>query len=45
MFDYDRVIGEIDWIVKNKIDFLYFGDSNVGMFNRDVDFIRHPKRK
>lgn len=41
MFDYDRVIGEIDWIVKNKIDFLYFGDSNVGMFNRDVDFIRH----
>ena len=41
MFDYDRVIGEIDWVVKNKIDFLYFGDSNVGMFNRDVDFIRH----
>ena len=26
---------------KNKIDFLYFGDSNVGMFNRDVDFIRY----
>ena len=41
MFDYNRVIGEIDWIVKNKIDFLYFGDSNVGMFNRDIDFIRY----
>ena len=45
MFDYDRVIGEIDWIVKNKIDFLYFGDSNVGMFNRDVDFIRHIAKR
>ena len=32
-------------VVKNKIDFLYFGDSNVGMFNRDVDFIRHIAKR
>lgn len=40
-FDYDRVISEIDWVVKNKIDFLYFADSNVGIFDRDIDFIRY----
>jgi hypothetical protein len=40
-FDYDRVIAEIDWVVAHKIDFLYFADSNVGIFDRDVDFIRY----
>jgi len=40
-FDYDRVISEIDWVVNNKIDFLYFADSNVGIFDRDVDFIKY----
>ncbi len=40
-FDYDRVIAEIDWIVDHKIDFLYFADSNVGIFDRDVDFIKY----
>lgn len=41
MFDYDRVIKEIDWVVENKIDFFYFADSNTGIFNRDLDFIRY----
>ena len=45
MFDYDRVIGEIDWIVENKIEFLFFGDSNLGMFNRDVDFFRYIAKR
>lgn len=40
-FEYERVIAEIDWVVKNKIDFLYFADSNVGIFDRDVDFIKY----
>lgn len=40
-FDYNRVIKEIDWIVDHKIDFLYFADSNVGIFDRDIDFIKH----
>ena len=40
-FNYDRVIAEIDWVVKNKIDFMYFADSNVGIFDRDVDFIKY----
>ena len=40
-FDYDRVIQEIDWVAKNKIEFLYFADSNLGIFDRDIDFLRH----
>lgn len=40
-FDYNRVIKEIDWIVDHKIDFLYFADSNVGIFDRDIDFIKY----
>lgn len=40
-FDYDRVIKEIDWVVDKQIDFLYFADSNVGIFDRDIDFIRY----
>ena len=40
-FDYDRVLAEIDWIVDHKIEFLYFADSNLGIFERDVDFIKH----
>jgi radical SAM superfamily enzyme YgiQ (UPF0313 family) len=40
-FDYDRVIAEINWVSDHKIDFLYFADSNLGIFDRDVDFIRH----
>ena len=40
-FDYDRVIAEIDWVSKKGIDFLYFADSNVGIFDRDVDFIKY----
>lgn len=40
-FDYDRVIAEIDWVSDRKIDFLYFADSNVGIFDRDVEFIKY----
>lgn len=40
-FEYARVIREIDWVVDHNIDFLYFADSNVGIFDRDVDFIKY----
>lgn len=45
LFDYDRVLAEIDWMSEHKIDFLYFADSNVGMFDRDVDFIKYIAKK
>lgn len=45
LFNYDRVIKEIDWIIDNKIDFLYFADSNVGIFDRDIDIIKYIAKK
>jgi radical SAM superfamily enzyme YgiQ (UPF0313 family) len=33
----DRVAAEIEWIGKNKIEFVYNCDSNFGMHKRDVD--------
>lgn len=45
LFDYSRVLKEIDWMSERKIDFMYFADSNVGIFDRDVDFIRYIAKK
>lgn len=44
-FDESVVYKEIDWAVENKIDFLYFADSNLGMFDRDVDIIKYVAKK
>jgi radical SAM superfamily enzyme YgiQ (UPF0313 family) len=41
MFDYKRVIAELDWASDRKIEFLYFADSNLGMFERDILIIKH----
>lgn len=38
-FEYERVMKELDWVSDHKIDFMYFADSNLGIFERDVDFI------
>jgi hypothetical protein len=35
------VLDELDWVSNNKIDFLYFADSNLGIFKRDLDIIKH----
>jgi putative methyltransferase len=40
-FEYNRVIAEINWVVDHNIDFLYFADSNLGIFDRDVEFIKY----
>lgn len=38
-FDYERVMQELDWVSDHKIDFMYFADSNLGIFPRDLDFV------
>lgn len=38
-FDYERVMQELDWVSDYKIDFMYFADSNLGIFPRDLDFV------
>jgi len=40
-FNHDRVLSELDWVSNNKIEFLYFADSNLGIFERDLQFIHH----
>lgn len=39
-FDLERIMAELDWCSDNKIDFLYFADSNLGIFPRDLDIMR-----
>lgn len=39
-FDYNRVMDEIDWVSANKIEFVSIADSNLGIFDRDLDFMR-----
>lgn len=36
-FDMDRVRAEIEWIGKNKIEYVSVCDSNWGLFDRDVE--------
>jgi putative methyltransferase len=39
-FPTDRVIKEIEWMAKNKIEFCYCADANYGMFKRDNEIVR-----
>lgn len=37
MFGTDRLVEEIEWFAKHKIDLLYNCDANYGLFKRDID--------
>ena len=41
MFDMDRVKAEFDWCGETKISGVILTDSNLGMFKRDYDLIKH----
>ncbi len=36
-FSTEKVLGEIDWFSKNKIEYCFCADSNYGMFERDIE--------
>lgn len=36
-FDLERVIDEVDWFAKNKIEFVFCADANFGMLERDFE--------
>lgn len=36
-FDLDRVFSEIDWISRNRIEFVFCCDANFGIFKRDKE--------
>ncbi len=39
-FDLDRICNEIDWLGKNKIEFVFCCDANFGILNRDFNIAR-----
>lgn len=47
-FPMEKVLGEIDWFAKNKIEYIFCADSNFGMFDRDIEIAEYlvaSKRK
>lgn len=54
MFPLERVFAELEWMGKNKMEFVYLVDANFGMFERDVQIaqklidmkesVGHPNR-
>lgn len=48
LFPMERVLAEIDWFVKNKIEYIYCTDGNFCLFDRDAeiaDYIVECKEK
>lgn len=46
LFSLDKVFKELDWLAKNKIEYVFCGDSNFGLFDRDeiiADYIVNLK--
>jgi radical SAM superfamily enzyme YgiQ (UPF0313 family) len=41
MFDMDRVKAEIEWMGKNRIEYVSVCDSNWGLLERDVELTQH----
>ena len=39
-FDLDRIYREIEWLSKNKIEFIFCCDANFGILKRDLDIAR-----
>ena len=36
-FELERIHAEAEWIARNRIDYLFIGDANFGIFPRDVE--------
>ena len=48
LFPMERVKAEIDWFVRNKIEFVYCADANFCLFSRDaeiMDYVAVSKKK
>lgn len=45
VFETDRLLKEIDWFSKHKIEYIAIADANFGMFPRDLDLVKYIKFK
>ncbi|MBQ6118484.1 MAG: radical SAM protein [Clostridia bacterium] len=39
-FPMEKVLGEIRWLAEHRVEYIFCGDSNFGMFDRDVEIAR-----
>lgn len=44
-FTMEKIKSEIDWAADNKIKFIYCGDSNFGLFERDTEVVDYLVKK
>lgn len=42
--DFGIVLGELEWLAKNQADHLYITDANFGLFDIDIEYIKHTIR-
>lgn len=45
LFDEQLVKAEIDWMTKNRIEYVYAADANFGLFPHDADYVDYLIRK
>ena len=46
-FPLDRILGELDLLAEanvSRVSYLYIGDANFGLFNRDIEIARHLRK-
>ena len=43
-FDINRLMNEIEWIAKSKIEFVFVCDANFGILPRDEEIVRHVSK-
>lgn len=43
-FDINRLMDEIEWIAKSKIEFVFVCDANFGILPRDEEIVRHVSK-
>ncbi len=39
-FPMEKVLGEIRWLAEHRVEYIFCGDSNFGMFDRDVEIAK-----
>ncbi len=39
-FGEDRIVSELEWFAEHKIEYLFNGDANYGIFTRDLELVR-----
>lgn len=42
-FGTERLLAEIDWFSRNKIEYVEIADANFGILNRDLDLVKYIK--